>query len=50
MRAAIADADSMRVESVTRVADLHGATLRGVAPDGRILVERDTDLAPAPPS
>ena len=47
VRAVIADTDSMRVESVTRVANLLGATLQGVAPDGRILVERDTDMAQA---
>lgn len=47
MRAAIADADSMRVESVTRLGNLLGTTLLGVAPDGRMLVQRDTDMAPA---
>jgi len=35
------------VESVTRLANLLGATLQGVARDGRILVQRDSDLAPA---
>jgi len=47
MRAAIADPDSMRVESVTRLANLFGATLQGVAPDGRMLVQRDTDMSSA---
>ena len=44
-RATIADAETFRVEAVTRITDLQGATLRGVSPDGRILVERDTDLS-----
>jgi hypothetical protein len=48
MRAAITDAGAMQAESVTRLANLHGATLQGVAPDGRILVQRDSDMAPAP--
>ena len=43
VRAAIADADTFRVDGVTRVGDLQGATLRGVTAEGRILVERDTD-------
>ena len=34
-----------RVEAVTRLGDLQGATLRGVSADGRILVERDTNLS-----
>jgi len=37
----------MRVESVTRLGNLLGTTLLGVAPDGRMLVQRDTDVAPA---
>jgi serine/threonine-protein kinase len=44
-RAVISDADSMRVESVTRVANFLGGTLHGVAPDGRMLVERGPDMA-----
>ena len=47
MRAAIAGADSMRVESVTRLANLFGATLQGIAPDARVLVRRDADMSPA---
>ncbi len=45
VRAAIADAETFRVETVTRLGNLQGATLRGVAADGRMLVERDTDLS-----
>jgi serine/threonine-protein kinase len=45
VRAAIADAETFRVEGVTRLGDLQGATLRGVSADGRILVERDTNLS-----
>jgi serine/threonine-protein kinase len=45
VRATIADAETFRVENVTRITDLQGATLRGVSPDGRVLVERDTDLS-----
>jgi Tol biopolymer transport system component len=42
VRAAIADAETFRVDGVTRVGDLQGATVRGVTAEGRILVERDT--------
>jgi eukaryotic-like serine/threonine-protein kinase len=47
VRATIADAEAFRVEAVTRLGDLQGATLRGVSADGRILVETDTNLSPA---
>ena len=48
LRATLANAETFRVDGVSRIADLQGATLRGVSPDGRILVERDTDLAQGP--
>jgi len=45
VRATIANAEAFRVDAVTRIADLQGATLLGAAPDGRVLVERGTDLS-----
>jgi hypothetical protein len=39
-------AGDLRVEPLARVAELAGATLRGVAPDGRYLVNR-SDAAPS---
>jgi eukaryotic-like serine/threonine-protein kinase len=47
VRATIADAETFRVEAATVVADLQGGTLQGVSPDGRVLVERGTDLSQA---
>jgi hypothetical protein len=35
--------NDIRVEPLARVADLGGATLRGVAPDGRFLIEQSGD-------
>lgn len=47
VRATIASAATLGVEAVTSVADLQGGTLQGVAPDGRILVDRSADLPPS---
>jgi DNA-binding winged helix-turn-helix (wHTH) protein/Tol biopolymer transport system component len=45
VRARIADAQTFRIDAVDEIADLQGAALQGVSPDGRILVERGTDLS-----
>jgi Tol biopolymer transport system component len=47
VRATIAEPETFRVERVTPIADLQSGTLRGVAPDGRVLVESDMDLSEA---
>jgi serine/threonine-protein kinase len=45
VRATIAGGEAFRVDAVTPIADLRGATLRAVSPDGRILVDHDADLS-----
>ena len=46
MRATVAgDGDALRVSHFDPVPGFRGASLRGVAPDGRVLVDRAEDLS-----
>ena len=47
MRATVIDDDRLSVGAVTKVADLGRASLRGVAADGALLVERGADVSRA---